>query len=76
MARHKASKKRKGARPPNRLLAMRKQWKKRSFKNLAFNTILYHGATVPPYQVRDKRHREIRDLVRNHHAKKLAVKEA
>lgn len=48
---------------------MRKQWRKRLAKpKSTFEQ--YHGATVPLYQIKDKRHREVRDLVRQHHEKK------
>lgn len=68
MPRHKQSKKVKGARPPRKLLA----WRKRIRRGRPAE--LYHGAMIPMFKLKDKRHREVRDMVRAHHDKKLAVK--
>lgn len=73
--RRKQPKRKKRAKAPNRLLAMRKQWRKRLMRR-AGSWDVYHNALVPPYKIADKRHREVRDLVRQHHDKKRAVKSA
>lgn len=72
--RRKQPKAKRRAKAPNRLLAMRKQWLKRAGTEHMYE--LYHGAWVPLYKLQDKRHREVRDLVRAHHEKKRAVKSA
>lgn len=82
MPRHKQAKKKKGATPPRRLLAMRKQRRRLAQRlvsalNRATAFEAYHGATVPTYRLNDPRHREVRDLVREHHSmKRVKVKVA
>lgn len=64
MARRKAAKKPKGINPSNRLLALRKRFRKKG------KLIMYHHTLIPDVPMKDKRYREVRGLVRDHHGRK------